>query len=113
MNLFLFLFLGGGHPGKALALHISVLRALSGLFSLLPSCLCLSQSPPRGLQVVPQMVRQQTLSRAHLTHRVIVLVLDGQDREQGNCFHWDWLQSFLQKQPVELLHCFWSHYARK
>ena len=59
------------------------------------------------------MAQQQTPSWADLTQSVFVFVFDGQDREQENCFHWDGLQLFLQKQLVELLHCFWSHYAIK
>ena len=82
-------------------------------FSLFPSCFCLRQSQAPVLQVVPQMAQQQTPSWADWTHRVFVFVFDSQDREQENCFHWDQPQLFLQKQLVELLCCFWSHYAMK
>lgn len=76
-----------------------------------PSCFCLARV--KLLQVVLQMAQQQTPSWADLTHRVFVFVFDSQDREQGNCFHWEQPQLFLQKQLVELLCCFWSHYAMK
>lgn len=58
----------GGHTGAVLALQVSMVRA--ALWAVFPSCLCFSQSPAPGLQVVLQMPQQQTPSWADLTQRV-------------------------------------------